>query len=182
MTSPRRFVLAGASGALLVLSFPKFGNGAVGLFALAPLFIALRGASPWHGFLLGYVSGVVSSLGLVYWTSLVVTQFGGMPLPVGIAVMVLLCLTLGLFPALVGLSVARLGRDVGPAALLLGPGLLGCHRTGAGPHVLAVPVVPPRVHAQRESGPGTARGLRRGPSGVPVRGHGVGAPRLQRRW
>jgi len=121
VTSRRRFTLAAVSGVLLVLSFPKFGNGIVAFFALVPLLVALRDASPWQGFLLGYVSGVVSSLGLVYWTALVVTQFGGMPLPVGIAVMVLLCLVLGLFPAVVGVVVASFGREFGSGALFLAP-------------------------------------------------------------
>jgi apolipoprotein N-acyltransferase len=120
--TPRfRWALAGLSGVLLALSFPKFGHGAVGLLALAPLFIALSGTRPFQGFCLGFVTGVISSLGLVYWTALVVTQFGGMPLAVGVAVMVLLCLVLGLFPAAVGAAVARLGLTVGPAAVLFGP-------------------------------------------------------------
>jgi hypothetical protein len=36
----------------------------------------------------------VASVILVYWTALVVVQFGGLPLPAGIAVMLLLCLAL----------------------------------------------------------------------------------------
>ena len=110
------------SGVLLALSFPKFGHGAVAWVALAPLLIALASArSGAHGFRLGYLTGAVSSLGLVYWTALVVTQFGGLPLPVGIAVMVLLCLALALFPSLFGWCVATWSRALGPGALLLAP-------------------------------------------------------------
>jgi apolipoprotein N-acyltransferase len=114
--------LAVASGVLLVLSFPKFGHGAVAWVALAPLLIALGGVqSRAHGLRLGYLTGTVSSLGLVYWTALVVTQFGGMPLPVGVGVMALLCLALALFPSLFGWLVAGWAKTFGPGALLLAP-------------------------------------------------------------
>jgi len=90
--------------------------------ALAPLLVALAEApSPAHGFRLGYVTGAISSLGIVYWTSIVVVQFGGLAQPIGIAVMVLLCLALALFPSVFGWTVARWRRTHGPAALLLAP-------------------------------------------------------------
>lgn len=114
--------LAVASGVLLALSFPKFGHGAVAWVALAPLMIALGGAkSRAHGLRLGYLTGAVSSLGIVYWTALVVTQFGGLPLPLGAGVMVLLCLALALFPSLFGWLVAGWVRVFGVRALLLAP-------------------------------------------------------------
>ena len=107
---------------LLALSFPKFGDGMVAWVALAPLLVALAEApSPAHGFRLGYVTGAISSLGLVYWTSIVVVQFGGLARPIGIAVMVLLCLALALFPSVFGWMVARWRRTHGPAAVLLAP-------------------------------------------------------------
>src|ERR1044071_2494437 len=120
--SLRREGLAALSGLLLALSFPKFGHGAVAWVALTPLLVALAEApSPRHGFRLGYVTGAVSSLGIVYWTSIVVVQFGGLALPLGVAVMGLLCLALALFPSLLGWMVSRWARTYGPAALLLAP-------------------------------------------------------------
>ena len=114
--------LAALSGLLLALSFPKFGHGAVAWVALAPLMIALGGArSRAHGLRLGYLTGAVSSLGLVYWTALVVTQFGGLPLPLGIGVMALLCLALAVFPSLFGWLLAAWVRALGTRALLLAP-------------------------------------------------------------
>ena len=89
--------------------------------ALAPLLVALHGATPGQGLRLGYVTGAVSALGVLYWTSLVVIQYGGLSLPVGIMVMTLLCLAFALFPALFGWMVACWGRALGPAALLLAP-------------------------------------------------------------
>jgi apolipoprotein N-acyltransferase len=118
----RREGLAALSGLLLALSFPKFGHGIVAWAALTPLLVALAEApSPAHGFRLGYVTGAVSSLGIVYWTSMVVVQYGGLSLPVGVAVMVLLCLALALFPSTFGWMMARWARRHGPAAVLLAP-------------------------------------------------------------
>ena len=114
--------LAVASGVLLALSFPKFGHGLVAWVALVPLLVALAGAQGTsHGFRLGYLAGAVSSLGIVYWTSLVVVQYGGLSMPMGIAVMVLLCLALALFPCLFGWTVAYWARTWGPGALLVAP-------------------------------------------------------------
>ncbi len=109
------------SGTLLFLSFPKFGHGAVAWVSLAPLLIALNGASPGQGLRLGYITGGTSALGVLYWTSLVVIQYGGLSLPVGIVVMTLLCLAFAFFPALFGWIVARWSRALGPRALLLAP-------------------------------------------------------------
>jgi apolipoprotein N-acyltransferase len=87
--------------------------------ALAPLLMALPGASGWRAARLGYVTGAVSSLGLLYWTALVVIQYGGLALPVGVLVMVALCLAFALFHALFGWAIARLVTGFGL------PGLLG---------------------------------------------------------
>jgi apolipoprotein N-acyltransferase len=118
----RAELLAVASGILLALSFPKFGHGAVAWIALVPLLVALAGArSTSHGFRLGYLTGAVSSLGIVYWTSLVVVQYGGLSMPMGIAVMGLLCLALALFPCVFGWVTALLVRTWGLPALLAAP-------------------------------------------------------------
>jgi len=117
----RRHGLAAVSGFLLILSFPKFGHWSVAWIALAPLLMALRGASGAESFRLGYVAGAVSSLGILYWTALVVIQYGGLSLPVGIAVMAALCLAVALFPSLFAWLVGRWHGAVGDRALLLAP-------------------------------------------------------------
>lgn len=121
MSRYSRDALAALSGVLLALSFPKFGHGAIAWVALAPLLIALAGSRGRQALRLGYVTGAVSALGLLYWTSFVVVQFGGLSLPVGVAVMVLLCLAFAVFPALFGWVVGRWLNAVGPEALLLSP-------------------------------------------------------------
>jgi apolipoprotein N-acyltransferase len=89
--------------------------------ALAPLGVALAGTSGWRAARLGYVTGAVSSIGLLYWTALVVIQYGGLALPVGILVMVALCLAFSVFHALFGWAVGRLVVAYGPAGLLGAP-------------------------------------------------------------
>ncbi|PYQ17286.1 MAG: apolipoprotein N-acyltransferase [Acidobacteria bacterium] len=114
--------LALLSGVLLALSFPKFGRAPVAWIALAPLLVALaRAPGPAHGFRLGYLTGAVSSLGIVYWTATVVVQYGGLRLGVGIVVMAMLCLALALFPSIFGLLVTAWVRALGPRGLLLSP-------------------------------------------------------------
>jgi apolipoprotein N-acyltransferase len=93
----------------------------VAWFALAPLLIALDGTRGRESVRLGYVTGAVAGVGLLYWTSLVVIQFGGLSLPMGITVMLLLCLAVALFPALFGWGVGRLTSALGHAGLLLAP-------------------------------------------------------------
>jgi apolipoprotein N-acyltransferase len=117
----RRDALAALSGALVALSFPKFGHPAVAWVALVPLLVAVAEGGGKGAFRLGYVSGAVSALGLLYWTSFVVVQYGGLSLPVGISVMALLCLAVALFPSLFAWAVGRWVSAYGTRALLLAP-------------------------------------------------------------
>jgi apolipoprotein N-acyltransferase len=93
----------------------------VAWIALVPLLIALPGTRGLESIRLGYVTGAVSGVGLLYWTSIVVIQYGGLSLPVGLIVMFLLCLAVALFPAVFGWGVARLYRSFGARGLLLAP-------------------------------------------------------------
>ena len=123
------FPFAVLSGALLALSFPRYGHPAFAWIALVPLLIALHGGfartgvtsgqSPRRAFLLGLTTGTIYFIGTVYWTSTVVQQFGGLPLPLALLAMLLLALYLGLFPAVAALITSRLVRRVGAGALLL---------------------------------------------------------------
>jgi apolipoprotein N-acyltransferase len=67
------------------------------------------------------LTGAVSALGLLYWTALVVIQYGGLPFPAGIAVMAALCLAVALFPLLFAWATARLVSTFGMAGLLGAP-------------------------------------------------------------
>jgi apolipoprotein N-acyltransferase len=93
--------LAVLSGLLLFLSFPKYGSGWLAWIAFIPLFFALRkAASITQGLLLGFITGIVSYIGIIYWIASVVTNYGYLPLYLGIILMLLLACYLSVYIAL----------------------------------------------------------------------------------
>lgn len=63
----RAATAAALSGFLTAISLPPFDLGFVAWFALVPWFIALRGATPWRGLLLGLVAGVAFATRSALW-------------------------------------------------------------------------------------------------------------------
>ena len=55
------------SGVLLILIFPKFNLSFLAWVALIPLFLALEGRSLRESFNLGFLAGLVSFMGILYW-------------------------------------------------------------------------------------------------------------------
>jgi apolipoprotein N-acyltransferase len=112
------------SGALLALSFPRYGHPAFAWIALVPLLIALSGWRGQPGALegqparralwFGMTTGLVYFTGTVYWTSSVLAVFGGMPMVLAVLAMLLLAAYLAVFPAMtamvLGVLIARAGR------------------------------------------------------------------------
>ena len=93
--------LAVLSGLLLLLSFPKYGSGWFAWIALIPLFFALRkAASITQGFILGFITGIVSYIGIIYWIAFVIINYGYLPLYLGIILMLLLACYLSVYIAL----------------------------------------------------------------------------------
>jgi apolipoprotein N-acyltransferase len=111
------------SGALLALSFPRFGHPAFAWIALVPLLVALtsKRQSARRAFTLGLVSGVVYFVGTIYWTGAVLRTFGGLASPLALLAMLLLAFYLALFPALTALVLNRIQTRIGPRAMLLVP-------------------------------------------------------------
>jgi apolipoprotein N-acyltransferase len=123
---PFDYALALVSGALLALSFPRFGHPAFAWIALVPLLVALAGSNgrapgARRAFLLGLASGFVYFAGTLYWTGSVIRTFGGIPLPAAALGVCLLALYQGFFPALFALLSSRLLSRAGAAAVLLAP-------------------------------------------------------------
>lgn len=106
---------------LLALSFPKFGHPAVAFIALVPLLVALRGASPRGGFLLGLLAGFIHYAGTVYWTGATVSTFGGLPVFVAVIVAGLLALYMAAYIAVFGAITALLIRRFRFSGLWLAP-------------------------------------------------------------
>lgn len=119
------------SGALLALSFPKYGHPAVAFIALVPLLVALSGwtgrsatlpgVSTRRGFLLGLAAGFVHFAGTVYWTGATVSTFGGLPVFVAVIVAALLALYMAAYVAAACAVGAILIRHFGAAGLCLVP-------------------------------------------------------------
>ena len=109
-TSQKSVALAVVSGLLLILSFPKFGNGVVAWVSLIPLFFSLKDVAPARGFQLGFLSGIVAYLGILYWISVVVVQYGYLPVYVGVLVLLLLASYLSLYTAIFSAGIVYLRR------------------------------------------------------------------------
>jgi apolipoprotein N-acyltransferase len=106
------WILALASAALLVLTFPRFHIVWFAPVALTPLLIAVaREARPLRRFLLGWVAGVVYWFGVCYWIQFVLAFHGGVGDAVGWGLFLLFCaakaLHMGAFALLAGILLRR---------------------------------------------------------------------------
>ncbi|HXH05511.1 MAG TPA: apolipoprotein N-acyltransferase [Vicinamibacterales bacterium] len=120
------YALALLTGALLALSFPRFGHPAAAWIALAPLLVAIgqvarRDGGARRAAVLGFASGAVYFGGTVYWVAGVMATYGGLARPAAAGVAALLVGYLALYPALFALATAALVRAYGSPALLLAP-------------------------------------------------------------
>jgi apolipoprotein N-acyltransferase len=89
--------------------------------ALAPLLVALGGASLSRALALGFVTGVVHFTGTLYWITRVMAVYGDLQPFVAVLVNGLLIAYLALFPALFAVVTRRLVLSYGPRALLAAP-------------------------------------------------------------
>lgn len=117
------FALAFLSGALLALSFPKFGHPAFAWIALAPLLVALahRPQPRRRAFALGLTTGVVYFCGTLYWLVQTMTTFGGLNPALAVLAAGILIAYLSVYPALFAMIQARLVQTIGRTALMLAP-------------------------------------------------------------
>jgi apolipoprotein N-acyltransferase len=124
---PSAWLLAVVSAILQVVIFPLPGVYVLSWFAIAPLLIALlrarpagelevagsvrlQAATPWQGFLLGYICGIVWYAGTCYWIYDTMRQYGGLSAPMAIIALFLFCCYLGLYHGVFGLVVSFLAR------------------------------------------------------------------------
>jgi apolipoprotein N-acyltransferase len=106
------WILALASAALLVLTFPRFSIVWLAPFALTPLLIACaREARPRRRFLLGWTAGIAYWAGVCYWIQFVLAHHGGVGEAAGWGLLLLFCcakaLHLGVFALLAGWLIHR---------------------------------------------------------------------------
>ena len=101
------WVLALASAALLILTFPGASIAWLAPVALTPLLLAVAREPRWkRRFLLGWAAGVVYWFGVCYWIQFVLAVHGGIGQAPGWAVFLLFCVAkavhLGAFALLAG--------------------------------------------------------------------------------
>ena len=118
--------LAALSGVLLALSFPRFDLAPLAFVALIPLLVGLDGVPALQGTYLGIIAGAVFSLMSIPWVVRTMTAYGGLPLPVGVLLLVALSLYLALYVGVFAFGVTRLSPEgglgylVGAATLWVG--------------------------------------------------------------
>ena len=93
----RDILLSLLSGILLVLSFPDFDLEFLAWFALVPLFYSIEGKGLWHSFRLGFLTGLIAFLGILYWIVVAVHTYGNIPLILSASILLLLVAYLSLF-------------------------------------------------------------------------------------
>ncbi len=111
--SLKNLMISVVSSLLLFLSFPKYGSGIFAWIALIPLFFSLKDAEPQEGFRIGFLTGLIAHVGILYWIAYVVVQYGYLPIYVGISAMLLLAAYLSLYTACFAMGIVFLrGKGV----------------------------------------------------------------------
>jgi apolipoprotein N-acyltransferase len=119
----RAWGLVLVSAALQVVIFPLPGLYGLAWIAVAPLIVAilrsrvpetlqldgqarLLPATPWQGFVLGYLCGILWFAGTCYWIFDTMHRYGGLPIPVAVLAQILFCMYVGLYHGMFGLLLA----------------------------------------------------------------------------
>lgn len=112
-TKKSPYNLSVLSGLLLVFCQPPVSQFYLAYFALTPLLFTVEAGRVRLNFLSGFIAGIVSFGGLVYWVVVAMNTFGGISIPLSLATLFLLVLYLslftGCFTGLIGLLRDRLG-------------------------------------------------------------------------
>jgi apolipoprotein N-acyltransferase len=130
--------LAVLSAGLQIVIFPLPNLYWFSWIAVAPLLVAilrarvpdtlqldgqarLLPATPWQGFVLGYVCGILWFAGTCYWIFDTMHRYGGLPVPAAVLALILFCTYVGLYHGMFGLLLAWIAgsKIVGPKAARL---------------------------------------------------------------
>lgn len=109
------------SGVILVLCFPKPNLFLMAWIALVPFLLSLYNKSPKEAFKAGFLFGIPYFFGTLYWIYHSINHYGGISFLGSIAIVILLCLFLSLYPALFALLFSLTIRKTQLPALLIAP-------------------------------------------------------------
>ncbi len=93
----RKFLFACFSGLLLILIFPKFDVEILAWVSLVPLLFAIQRENLLTSFYLGFTTGFVSFLGILYWVIVAVNTYGGIHFVLSALILLLLVVYLSLY-------------------------------------------------------------------------------------
>ncbi len=102
--------IAALSGLLLTGAFPKIGWDWLAWFALVPLLYTLKDRNAGAGFRLGFITGLIHFLTLLYWLVPVMRTYGYLPAYLSISILFLFAAFLALFVASFAAILSRLGK------------------------------------------------------------------------
>ncbi len=111
------------SAALQIVIFPLLNLYCLAWIAVAPMLVAILQAqdsetlhfdgqtrwlpaTPWQGFLLGYVCGILWFAGTCYWIFDTMHRYGNLPLPAAALAQILFCMYVGLYHGFFGMLLA----------------------------------------------------------------------------
>lgn len=117
----REILLSLIAGTLLILSFPKFDLEFLAWLALVPLFYSIEGRGLFQAFVLGFLTGFVAYLGILYWIIVAVHSYGGIPLILSGLILLLLVIYLSLFIGVFTLLTRFLQMHSGLQTVLVTP-------------------------------------------------------------
>jgi apolipoprotein N-acyltransferase len=106
----KNIIIAVLSGLLLTGAFPKLGLDWLAWFALVPLLYALKDQPAGAGFRLGFITGLVHFLTLLYWLVPVMRTYGYLPAYLSISILFLLAAFLALFLASFAAALSKMGK------------------------------------------------------------------------
>ena len=119
-----KIILAVLSGLLIFLSFPMYGFGLIAWVSFIPLFFALwKVTSLRQGLLMGFLTGIIGYIGIIYWITYVVVNYGYLPIYLGVILMLLLSCYLSIYTALFAAAIVFFR---GKLLFLLAPALWIC--------------------------------------------------------
>ncbi len=85
------------SGLILTAGFPKINFNWCVWFALIPLLVAMRDASPRQGLRLGIAAGMAHYIGLLYWLVHTMHTYGYLPIYQSVTILIIMAVILSLF-------------------------------------------------------------------------------------
>jgi len=103
--------LSALSGIFYGLSQPGIGLWPLGWFALLPLLYAVSNQSPKEAFSIGSFGGTVAFLTTCFWIVVAVNRYGGINYVGAAAILLLLCLYLGLYFGVFSLGITVLPKN-----------------------------------------------------------------------